>query len=701
MGASNVREQKAGVSFEGPLESGYRACLWSRTASRVLLQLEDIDARDAQELYRGIYRMDWHEHIEIGRSIAIDFSGTNNQITHTHFAALKVKDAIVDQFRERFGERPSIDINRPDVRIAVHLNRGVASVGIDLSGDALHRRGYRQMQGKAPLKENLAAAILLRSGWPAIAAEGGRLVDPMCGSGTLLIEGALMLGDIAPGLFRGTFGFSGWKSHQPDLWKSLVEEAQARRQAGAFVSGRILGFDRDPEAVRAAINNTGHAGLEELINVRESGLENLDETFQGKGLLITNPPYGERLGDAAQIEGLYATLGRVMRDQFGGWRAAILTGNPPLAKAINIHARRTHTLFNGAIECRLLRFDIDTAHFNLPENRPSREERLARARTSEGAQMFANRLAKNFKRLRDFVRRDGVTCFRCYDADMPEYAFAIDLYEGDRTQVHVQEYRAPEHVDRSAARQRRLEVLSVIPEVMGVSAEQVKLHNPEATHAPDAWGQRVDVADEITVREGDFEFGVNLNDPIDSGLELQLRRVRSLCGESVRGRTFLNLFGGSAAATVYAAGHGAVSTLTLDSSVDCVDRAQRNLARNHLDGVQHQIVRAFPLDWLLEQRFQARPKQFDQVLVTPPSIIRGRSRETLFDVQKDHAQLILDCMQLVAADGFLLFVSQHHKLRVYETSLSGFRVDNLSSSTLPRDFERSARSHCCLRITRF
>ena len=357
-GAQRIREQKTGVMFEGPLESGYRACLWSRTASRILLQIAEVDAHDANELYRSVHDIDWFKHLERDRTFAVDFTGTNSYITHTKFGALKVKDAIVDQFRDRFGDRPSIKLDQPDVRIEVHLNRDRAVVSIDLSGDPLHRRGYRIRSVAAPFKENLAAAILLRSGWPAIAAEGGRFIDPMCGSGTLLIEAAMMVGDIAPGSRRQYYGLFGWKGHDAAMWSNLVEEAHQRRIAGAITAGTIVGADMDAAAVSATRENLAEVGLGDSVTVECRSLDQWTDAQSGTGLLITNPPYGERLGEAKALEPLYATLGRMFRECFVGWRAVVFTGNPPLALAVGMRAKRSHTFFNGAIECRLLRFAV-------------------------------------------------------------------------------------------------------------------------------------------------------------------------------------------------------------------------------------------------------------------------------------------------------------------------------------------------------
>ncbi len=246
LGIEGAREVLGGVACEGELTAAYRACLESRLALRVLWQLARFPIADAQALYAGVREIDWSSHMGASDTLIVDFSGAVPGVTHTQFGAQRVKDAVVDQFRERTGERPSVDRESPTLRINAHAARGAVTIAIDLSGDSLHRRGYRGGQGAAPLKENLAAAILVRAGWPAIAAAGGSFVDPMCGSGTLTIEAALIAADIAPGLLRDHFGFERWKQHDPDAWAAVRGAAEARWQPGLLTPGRIRGYDRDP-----------------------------------------------------------------------------------------------------------------------------------------------------------------------------------------------------------------------------------------------------------------------------------------------------------------------------------------------------------------------------------------------------------------------------------------------------------------------
>ncbi|MDH5526498.1 MAG: THUMP domain-containing protein [Nitrospirota bacterium] len=362
MGMAHVRPTRGGVAFEGDLAAGYRACLWSRLASRVLLPIGTFYAADPQALYKGIQGVDWQRHVAPEGTLVVDFSTSGSAIDHSHFGALKVKDAIVDQFREACGVRPSVDTVDPDLRVNVYLYRDQATVSVDLSGDALHRRGYRMQGGKAPLKETLAAAILAHARWPDIAADGGQFVDLMCGSGTLLIEAAMMAADFAPGLARGdNFGFTRWLQHDEAVWDRVWTDARDRRLAGLKKLGtnRIHGYDRDPRAVEAVRENVVNGGLEGYVTVARRELADTRPEPGPPGLVAVNPPYGERLGADDRLNHLYAALGGQLKDHFSGWRAAVFTGNPGLAHHMRLGADKKHTLYNGAIPCKLFHYRLN------------------------------------------------------------------------------------------------------------------------------------------------------------------------------------------------------------------------------------------------------------------------------------------------------------------------------------------------------
>ena len=686
LGAFEVAEGRSGVAFSGPLAIAYRACLWSRLASRVLLPLATFPATSPEELYAGVRSIDWSEHLSAESTLAVDASVSGSKITHSHYAALKIKDAVVDQFRDRTGDRPSVDAERPDVRINLYLLRDTATLSLDLSGDSLHRRGYRDEGVLAPLKENLAAAILIRAGWPEIAALGGALVDPMCGSGTLLLEGASLAGDIAPGLLRPYYGFLGWSGHDVALWQGLMAEAEARRAAGLARIPTIVGYDADHKAIRAAWANIDQAGLREQIHVerREVAALVAPSAESANGLLVVNPPYGERLGEVEALKEVYGTLGDRLKEQFVGWKAAIFTGNVELGKKLGLRARKLHTLYNGALECKLLHIDVQ------PENFVDRHRPPAPVVLSEGATSFANRLRKNLKTLGKWARQEGISCYRLYDGDIPEYAVAVDLYDG---WAHVQEYQAPKEIDERKAAQRLREVMAVLPEVLQVAPERIFLKVRKQQKGTEQYGKFGERGQFIEVREGAARLLVNLSDYLDTGLFLDHRPTRLLLGELAAGKRFLNLFAYSGAASVHAAFGGAASTLTVDMSQTYLDWAKKNLDLNGFSGGNHRLERADCLEWL------GRAKgEFDLIFLDPPTFSNSKRMEGTFDVQRDHVELLRKTAALLAKDGTLIFSNNNRKFKMDAEALPELAIEDITRKTIPKDFERNPRIHNCWRI---
>ena len=462
LGATAVHSHRGGVTFQGTLTVAYRACLWSRTASRILMPLTSFPAPSPEALYAGILAIPWEEHLSVDGSLAVDLNTTGSQIHHSRFGAQKIKDAIVDRFRQRCGRRPSVDRHTPDVRINGYLLDDRITISVDLSGDSLHRRGYRVETVPAPLKENLAAALLIKAGWPEIAMARGCLVDPLCGSGTLVIEAALMAARIAPGLGRDYWGFLGWLQHQPELWRHLMAEAKEHRRQGLNNLPPMAGSDRDPRAVRAAITNASRAGLEKHIHFQQRMLDRVEPPRRGEsGLVVANPPYGERLGEVRELGPLYGQLGHVLKSRFTGWQAAVFTANPDLGKSMGLRAQRTNVFYNGALPCKLLRFQVEPRYFVDRDAADARK----RERLLASATPFANRLRKNLRTVGTWARRQGIGCFRLYAADIPEYAVAIDRYD---QWLHVQEYAPPKSVPPEEAQDRLAQIMAVLPEVLEI-----------------------------------------------------------------------------------------------------------------------------------------------------------------------------------------------------------------------------------------
>jgi 23S rRNA (guanine2445-N2)-methyltransferase / 23S rRNA (guanine2069-N7)-methyltransferase len=706
-GALEVKDSRGGVACAGSLEVAYRACLWSRVANRVLLRLTEFPAATPEALYAGVHTVPWQDHLSAEGTLAVDCTSSRSAITHTQFAALKVKDAVVDQFRERTGVRPNVDTDAPDVRINVHLDRDVATLSIDLSGDSLHRRGYRGPQGAAPLKENLAAAVLLRAGWPKLVeTEAGPLgfVDPMCGSGGLAIEAGLIAADAAPGLTRNYFGFLGWRGHDEALWQRLLEHAAERRRAAAERLSRVAlrAYDRDSAAVRATLENAVRAGVAKQLHAERRDVADLPPPPAPRGLIAVNPPYGERLGDAATLEALYAQLGSKLKEHFVGWHAAVLTGNPPLGRALGMKAKRTHTLWNGPIECRLLRFDVEPKYFETkrePGALPRFDEDAARARP--GSAMFANRLRKNFASLGEWARKEGIACFRVYDADMPEYAFSIDVYasapglDAERRYVYVQEYAPPSTVDAAKAKARREEAFAAIPEVLSVARERVYVRTRRQQKGGAQYEKLGERGEFELVSEGGLSLYVNFKDYLDTGLFLDHRPIRARIRELAAGKTFLNLFAYTGTASVFAAAGGARATTTVDLSRTYLDWARRNLEHNGFgDEHRHRLLQEDVVRWL-----ETPPRErYDLIFLDPPTLSRSKRMESELDVQRDHVKLIRGALLRLAPEGLLIFSNNFRRFRLDEPGLAGLAIEDVTAATVPKDFARNPRIHQCFEI---
>ncbi|MBT4833370.1 MAG: bifunctional 23S rRNA (guanine(2069)-N(7))-methyltransferase RlmK/23S rRNA (guanine(2445)-N(2))-methyltransferase RlmL [Porticoccaceae bacterium] len=692
LGATGVKETVAAVHFEGSVELAYRACLWSRLANRILLPLHSFMLNSADDLYQQCNDIAWESHFTAAQSIAIDFIGTSRHIDNTMYGSQRVKDAVVDRIRRVEGERPNVDPKNPDIRIQVRQHKGRVTVSLDISGESLHRRGYRTGQGSAPIKENLAVALLLRAGWPEIAANGGALLDPMCGSGTLVIEGAMMAADIAPGILRGHYGFHYWLQHDQALWDSLVVEAQERKAAGLEkLELDIRGYDANPRVLEFTTQNIENAGLDEHIRLAHKPIDQFGKPTAETGLLLTNPPYGERLGEIDELIPLYQKLGTVLQKNFTGWKAAIFTGNVDLGRETDLSPTKQYSLFNGTIPCKLLVFtDMTSKSARIAErlSTPAPAQEL-----TEGARMVLNRLKKNQRRLDGWRKKSNISCYRLYDADIPEYAVAVDIYDQS---VYVQEYAPPATISEKVARERFAEVKQAV--------KAFSAHYRGKTHYKERRRQKGDsqyqrategASDIIEVTEGRGRFEVNLSDYLDTGLFLDHRPVRAMMGELVQGKSFLNLFCYTAAASVQAALAGAKSSLSIDMSNTYLDWAGRNFELNSMSASKHQLLRADCLKWLEEEG-----ELYDVIFLDPPTFSNSKKMDSVLDIQRDHGDMIRNAMAKLAPNGVLIFSNNFRKFKMDELTLRQFDCQNITPQTLDMDFERNPRIHNVWKITR-
>lgn len=726
LGATDLRETVAGVYFSGSIETAYRACLWSRLANKILLPLASFDVDSQDDLYDGVRAIRWEEHLKPNGSLLVDFVGTSDAIRNTQFGAVKVKDAIVDCLRDVAGERPSIAKQDPDLRINARLSRNKVVISIDLSGDSLHRRGYRLKQGSAPMKENLAAGILIRAGWPSIAAEGGALLDPMCGSGTILVEAALIAADIAPGLGRVNFGFERWLQHDHNIWQALRNEAHERRRKGLEKElPEIRGYDADIRVIRAAEENIVTAELDHWLRVSRKELAEFKKpthTELKNGLVLSNPPYGERLGEVESLKMLYAHLGERLRNEFQGWRAGVFTGNPELGKQMGLRADKKYKLFNGTIPSELIMFTISNEAFvqsrveqddrfsRDEEKRLAAEERVREsnrqeqaAALSNGAQMLVNRLQKNLKQLEKWARKQDVFAYRLYDADMPEYSAAIDVYCGqtqpgkpEQWYANVQEYAAPKSVDEDKAAQRFAEIELAVPYALNIPAERISYKQRRRNKGTQQYEKLTELptGDVFSVQEGAAKLHINMWQYLDTGLFLDHRPVRKMIASMAKDKRFLNLFCYTATGTVHAALGGARFTLSVDMSNTYLNWARKNFALNGLSESKNRLEQADCLKWLEEN-----DQQFDLILLDPPSFSNSKRMEDVLDVQRDHVSMINHAMRALAEGGTLIFSNNLRSFKLDAEALSAYTITDISSKTIDEDFKRNSKIHQCWTIT--
>lgn len=678
LGAEHVQVVQGGVHFEGDTRLIYQSLMWSRLASRIMLPLNECKVYSDLDLYMGVQAIDWTEIFNPGATFAVHFSGLNEEIRNSQYGAMRVKDAIVDSFTRKNMERPNVDREQPDMRINVWLNKETAHIALDLSGDGLHLRGYRDRAGLAPMKETLAAAVVMRSGWQP----GTPLLDPLCGSGTLLIEAAMLATDRAPGLHRGHWGFSGWAQHDEALWKEVKAEAQTRaRQGLADYGSRFYGSDSDARVIDIARSNARRAGVGELIDFNVKDVAQLTNPLpEGPhGTVLSNPPYGERLESEPALIALHSLLGRTLKNNFGGWNVSLFSASPELLNCLQLRADRQFKAKNGPLDCVQKNYSI--------------AENFGDIKGSGMAEDYANRLRKNVKKLEKWARQEGIECYRLYDADLPDYNVAVDRYAD---WVVVQEYAPPKTVDAQKARQRLLDVIAATITVLGIAPNKLVLKTRERQKGKNQYQKMNEKGEFMEVSEYNARLWVNLTDYLDTGLFLDHRIARRMLGQMSKGKDFLNLFSYTGSASVHAGLGGAASTTTVDMSRTYLEWAERNLRLNGLTGRQHRLMQADVMGWLRET-----DEQFDMIFIDPPTFSNSKRMEEAFDVQRDHLSLMKDLKRMLRKGGTIMFSNNKRGFRMDHDGLAelGLKAQDITQKTQSQDFARNRQIHNCWLIT--
>lgn len=700
------KETGTGVTFTGELKDAYNACLWVRCGSRVLLELKEGAYSSLDQLHNELSLFGWSAHMSERDTFSVKVTARHAGNIHTHFAALRVKDAVVDYFSELMGTRPNVDVDDPDLRFYVHIFENRYTLYLDLSGEPLHKRGFRTEQGAAPIKENLAAALLYRSKWPEKAANNESFIDPLCGAGTLLIEAALMARDIAPGLYRNKFGFMRWRLFKQVEWDECYQAAKKRALEGeARYQGTLVGIERSSMMIGITKSNADRASvLKNMIFKHMNFQEYTRDPDMVAGLIATNPPYGERLGEKAQLMDTYRDLGDFLRN-YVGFSAGVITSDPELGRVMGIRAKKVNKFWNGALDCVYLQFEISEESFVNREKADRNDKRMVLEELlTDGGDAFMNRLTKNYKHLVRWAAREGIEAYRVYDADLPEFNVAIDLY---KNQVVIYEYEAPSTIKRSVAEARFEKVVNIVPHVLeGILPSDIHVKQRSRQRGKSQYERHSDQEGNLfEVKEGSAKLLVNLTDYLDTGLFLDHRDVRFKIGAEAKRKRFLNLFCYTASATVHAANGGASETLSVDLSRTYLSWADKNLALNgHFEG--HELVQADVLEWLKNRVEDMRMKpllsrnedKFDLIFMDPPTFSNSKKMEGVLEIQRDHIQLITDAMRLLMNNGELLFSTNLRGFKMDSELEELFDIKDISKQTLPLDFKRNPKIRQCFII---
>ncbi len=666
---------RGGVRVKDNLQAAYKVCLWSRLANRVIWILNEGNAGTAEELYDSARDIDWSMHFAVNNTFSVQFNGSSKAINNTQFGALKIKDAIVDHFYEEEGSRPNVERDFPDMVISGRLHRDKVLIGIELSGGSLHQRAYRQDAGLAPLKEHVAAAMLMRSGWAANMAKP--LLDPMCGSGTLVIEAALMAMHKAPGLGRPRWGFRKWLGHRESDWQALIEEAKSAQIQPDI---RLFASDIDRKLIAIAKQNANEAGVFELIefNVADATKFTPPAAISEPGYLVSNPPYGERLGELTELIPLFAQWGEQLKQHWQDWQVSLLSSNRELLRLLKLRGNKEYSLMNGKLECKLVNYQLDAN--NCQQFGDSQDND------------FANRLKKNLKKLKPWLKKQDTNCYRIYDADLPEYNVAIDVYDDC---LVVQEYAPPKTIDAEKARRRLQEVLLYLPAVTGVPAKQIMLKVREQKKGKQQYEKVNTTGNRKVVWENGAKLYVNLTDYLDTGLFLDHRITRQKVRQIAKGKDVLNLFSYTGSVSVAAALGGARSVTTVDMSNTYINWAKDNFKLNKLNGAYH-FVQSDCLQWLVGHN-----GKYDLIFVDPPSFSNSKRMDTTWDVQRDHVMLLTQVRRCLNPGGTIVFSNNKRGFKLDNDAMAelGLAVENISAQTIPQDFARHSNIHQCFVLT--
>ncbi len=682
IGATVTKQTVGSVRFEGDTTLAQKVCLMSRFATRVLMLIEEKEGvNDKESLYKFARLQPWQEWFGPTQTFAVDFNGTNDALKNTQFSGLVIKDAIVDYFNDLYEQRPNVDKQDANVRVVARLSRQGVAMYIDYSGPRLSERGYREGQGKAPIKEHLAAALIKRSGWLENVQQP--LFDPCCGAGTILIEAAGMARNEAPGLFREGFAFERLPSFRIAKYKELREQLIAQITDPKLW---LIGHDYDANVLSKAVDNARRAGLGDVIKFKQSDATKLTSVAKLPGVVISNLPYGERIGSMAELVSLHSALGTGFKKHFNNWKLALLGMDESLFKLLKLVKLKRYKFKNGPLDVVLNLYQLDDKQVSqTTEDKP--------ALNFEGSLSFANRVKKNKQGLKNWLKQNEIQAYRVYDADIPEYNVAVDVY-GDSAVIF--EYAAPKEIDDATAHKRLQDVISLTAQQLNIAPGNIavkvrKKQKGEEQYTPMAKQNRTQVVEEFGAK-----FKVNLFDYLDTGLFLDHRLARRYIQENAKDKRFLNLFAYTGTASVHAALGGAKAITTVDLSKTYLKWGQDNFELNNISNTRYRFEQADCLKWL-----EYATSQYDLIFLDPPTFSNSKRMKDAFDVQRDHIKLLTWVKKILSPSGTLIFSNNKRGFIMDEVGLIGLglKAQNISEQTLSPDFKRNKQIHNSWLIT--
>ena len=678
LGAEQTKIGHSGVQVLGDLSFAYRALIWSRLASRATLQLAHGFGKDKPELSELIKTIPWEEHLRIDGSFKVRFSGLNDDIRNTQFGAQWVKDEIVDLLRTPEGQRPSVSAN-PDLVVSVNLHKGKASIGIDLNQKGLHQRGYRDPDAYYALHENLAAAVLIRAGWPELIKSDAAVIcflDPLCGSGEFIAEAALMALDIAPALLRGATVAQRWLKHDTALYSQLLTEARERQQVGLANAARFnfIGCELDRENLATAKSDWSALGLPAATWINQEPKQIDFATFHAdKGLLLSRLPFDPEQNSLVWRTS-YSEFGKASAQVSANFQGALFAPAAAPLAFTDLFYSKTYRYLNGRDEYQLWTLDKVVQKVSP---------------TSWISEDFANRIEKNLRKLKVFIQRGTTDAYRIYDADIPEYAVAVDRYAD---WLHVQEYAPPASIDEKTAQQRLDQVLITLAEVLKVPPNKIVLKQRKRQKGSDQYERQAEAGNSLIVHENGVRFKVNLSDYLDTGLFLDHRPMRLWMQQQAKGKSVLNLFCYTGAVSVHAAVGGASRVDSVDLSATYLAWAEDNFQLNHLptNPYKYHMIRDNVVEWLAHCR-----QRYDLIFLDPPTFSNSKRMQDVFDVQRDHVQLLHHAMRVLAPGGTLVFSNNFRKFKLDPVISERYAVEDYRNPSIPEDFQRDMKIHGC------